>query len=68
MPVVARAEAVSHLGLTTHQLVKRDNWASENAGVVLVFCIVFIIAVGLIILFIYRKWLARKAARTNAGG
>ena len=68
MPVVARAEAVSRVGLTARQLVKRDNWASENAGVVLVFCIVFIVAVGLIILFIYRKLLARKAARTNATG
>jgi hypothetical protein len=48
---------------TMHQLVRRGNWASHNAGVVLVFCIVFIVAVGLASLFIYRKWAARKAAK-----
>ncbi|MCJ1235521.1 hypothetical protein MMC14_003490 [Varicellaria rhodocarpa] len=37
------------------------NWAYRNPGIVLVFCIVFIVAVGLISLFIYRKVLARKA-------
>ncbi|KKZ63925.1 hypothetical protein EMCG_01784 [[Emmonsia] crescens] len=46
-----------------HQLTKRSNWAGRNAGVVLVFCIVFIIAVGLISLFAYRWNLRRKAAR-----
>lgn len=45
-------------------LVKRaDNWASNNVGVVLVFAIVFIVAAGLISLFIYRRILARQAAR-----
>ncbi|OOF93059.1 hypothetical protein ASPCADRAFT_209691 [Aspergillus carbonarius ITEM 5010] len=48
-----------------HQVIKRSNWASENPGVVLVFCIVFIVAVGIIALVIYRKWMARKAARQS---
>jgi ATPase proteolipid family protein len=48
---------------TMHQLIRRGNWASHNAGVVLVFCIVFIVAVGLASLFIYKKWAARKAAK-----
>ena len=50
-------------------LVKRkSNWAGHEAGVVLVFCIVFILVVGFIGLFVYRKILARKAARpSNAG-
>jgi hypothetical protein len=47
----------SHL----HHLVKRRNWASENPGVILVFCIVFIVGVGIISLFVYRRWMARKA-------
>ena len=47
----------------THQIVRRKNWASENPGVVLVFCIVFIVGVGIISLFIYRKAMARSAAR-----
>ncbi|RHZ57065.1 hypothetical protein CDV55_104492 [Aspergillus turcosus] len=44
-----------------HHLAKRHNWASENPGVILVFCIVFIVGVGVIALFAYRKWMARKA-------
>ncbi len=30
------------------QIAKRENWAAQEAGVVVVFCIVFIVAVGLI--------------------
>ncbi|GLB12479.1 hypothetical protein AtubIFM57258_010161 [Aspergillus tubingensis] len=48
-----------------HQVIKRSNWAGENPGVVLVFCIVFIVAVGIIALFIYRKCMARKAAKQS---
>lgn len=52
--------------LQSHQLVRRgSNWASHNVGVTLVFCIVFIIASGLIGLFLYRKLLARKARRAG---
>ncbi|MCJ1357980.1 MAG: hypothetical protein MMC33_007977 [Icmadophila ericetorum] len=47
-------------------LAKRaNNWAGHNPGIILVFCIVFIVAVGLISLFIYRKLLARKARQGN---
>jgi len=47
-----------------HQLVRRKkNWAGKNVGVVLVFCIVFVIAAGLSSLYFYRKWMARKARR-----
>ena len=46
------------------QLVKRKNFAGKNPGVILVFCIVFIIVVGLLGLFLYRKMLARRARRT----
>lgn len=45
-----------------HQLAKR-NWADNNVGVIVVFCIVFIVAVGLITLFTYRKMMAKKALR-----
>jgi hypothetical protein len=48
-----------------HQLVRRKNWAAENAGVMLVFCIVFVIASGLLSLYLYRKWMAKKAARAS---
>ncbi|EEQ87221.1 hypothetical protein RJZ56_006717 [Blastomyces dermatitidis] len=56
LSLMTRDEAV-------HRLAKRNNWAAENAGVMLVFCILFVIAVGLIILAVYRWNLRRKAAR-----
>ncbi len=52
LPVVARD--------TFSQLARRSNWAGENAGVMVVFCIVFVVAVALISLFIYKKLKARK--------
>ncbi len=52
LPVVARD--------SFSQLARRSNWAGENAGVMVVFCIVFVVAVGLISLFIYKKLKARK--------
>lgn len=45
--LIAR-EAVSHLA-------KRGGWASREAGVIVVFCIVFIVLVGVIGLFISRR-------------
>ena len=47
----------------SHTLTKRNNWAGENPGVMVVFCIVFVVAAGLISLFIYRKSIARKESR-----
>lgn len=38
-------------------------WTGHNAGIVLVFCIIFIIVVGLTALFIQKKLQARKAAK-----
>lgn len=46
-----------------HLLVKRKNWASEHPGVILVFCIVFVVGVGIASLFLYRQWLKMKANR-----
>lgn len=45
------------------EIVKRSNWAGENPGVILVFCIVFIVGVGIISLFAYRLWMKRKAKK-----
>ena len=44
-------------------LVARDNWANKNRGVVLVFVIVFLVVVGIIALFAYRRWLKRQAEK-----
>jgi len=57
LPVVARD--------TLSQLARRSNWAGENAGVMVVFCIVFVVAVALIFLVVYKKLKARKALRSN---
>lgn len=48
----------------SHMLVKRKkNWAAREAGVVVVFCIVFVVASGLIGLWISRVLGRRKAKR-----
>ena len=45
-------------------LAKREeSWAQQEVGVIVVFCIVGIVGTGLITLFIYKKIIARKAAR-----
>ena len=47
---------------TAHQLAKR-NWAGQEAGVIVVFCIVFVVAVGLLYLCVSKYLSGRKAAR-----
>ncbi|KAJ4316323.1 hypothetical protein N0V84_007902 [Fusarium piperis] len=45
-----------------NQLVKREkNWAAREPGVMVVFCIVGVVAIGLIGLFVHKKLAARKA-------
>ncbi|KAJ9201779.1 hypothetical protein DTO166G4_1935 [Paecilomyces variotii] len=46
----------------------RHNWAAREPGVVLVFCIVFLVACGFLALFLYRRWLARKAIKAAEDG
>ncbi|KAK1981164.1 hypothetical protein LZ30DRAFT_593238 [Colletotrichum cereale] len=46
-----------------HQLAKRQNWASQEAGVVVVFCIVFVVAAGVTGLLVSRCLSRRKARR-----
>ncbi|KAK4156283.1 hypothetical protein C8A00DRAFT_12764 [Chaetomidium leptoderma] len=57
LPIVARD--------TFSQLAKRSNWASRNVGVMIVFCIVFVVAVGLIALLIHKKMRARRETRQS---
>jgi len=49
-----------------HQFAKRSNWAGKEAGVIVVFCVVFVIVVGLGGLFISRAISRRKAARPSS--
>ncbi|EPE27547.1 hypothetical protein GLAREA_04338 [Glarea lozoyensis ATCC 20868] len=46
---------------TPHHLQKR-NWASQEAGVIVVFCIVFVVGCGLLALAI-RNCLAKRRAK-----
>jgi len=46
-------------------IAKRENWAAQEAGVIVVFCIVFVVAVGLIALFITKRMAARRAAKAQ---
>ncbi|KAK1999291.1 hypothetical protein LX36DRAFT_574574 [Colletotrichum falcatum] len=50
-----------------HQLAKRENWASQEAGVIVVFCIVFVVALGVTGLCISRCLSRRKAKRQAEG-
>ncbi|KAK1754684.1 hypothetical protein QBC47DRAFT_403096 [Echria macrotheca] len=63
MPAISNAlvarDAVSHLAK------RADNWASHEPGVIVVFCIVFVVGVGLISLFIHKKLVARRAAKQS---
>lgn len=46
-------------------IAKRDNWAAEEPGVVLVFCIVFIVGCGILALIIHRSWKQHKEERAQ---
>ncbi|UKZ46742.1 hypothetical protein TrVGV298_000951 [Trichoderma virens] len=47
------------------ELVKRKNWAAREPGVIVVFCIVFVVAVGLIGLFIHKQCAKRRASKSQ---
>ncbi|CAK7567152.1 MAG: hypothetical protein SEPTF4163_005114 [Sporothrix epigloea] len=44
-------------------LAKRSNWAKHEAGVIVVFCIVGIVGIGLVSLWLHKLLTARKVAR-----
>jgi len=46
-----------------HQFAKRSNWAGKEAGVIVVFCVVFVIVVGLSGLYITRAISRRRLAK-----
>lgn len=47
------------------RLSRRSNWAGHEAGVIVVFCIVFLVVTGIIALAISR-WLSRRRAAKAA--
>lgn len=66
MPAVIAitSHALASRAVTSHQLAKR-NWAGDNAGVVVVFCVVFIVAVAIIAVQV-SKFLKRRKERRAA--
>jgi len=66
---VLKVEAVSGIHLpapiVAMQLSKRRNWARHEAGVIVVFCIVFIVATGIAAICISRCLNRRRAARAS---
>jgi len=65
MPAIGVVPHAKVASPSLYSVVKRGNWADKNRGVVLVFVIVFIVAVGIISLFAYRRWLKRKADKES---
>jgi len=56
--LIAR-EAFSHIA-------KRSNWASENVGVMVVFCIVGVVGIGMIFFFVSKQLAARRNRAQSA--
>lgn len=58
MSLVSRSEQA------VHQLMKRKNWAQREPGVIVVFVIVFLVAILVLAMFINKKRNAPKAVST----
>ncbi|KAK2593700.1 hypothetical protein QQS21_008608 [Conoideocrella luteorostrata] len=53
--------------LVARELFAREkSWPAENSGVMVVFCIVFVVAVGLIGLYVSKCLARRKEAKERA--
>lgn len=63
MPAISFVERPQTVEL--HSIAKRSNWASKNPGVVLVFCIVFLVATGVFSLMVYRKCSKRRRGKES---
>ncbi|CAP87197.1 Pc24g02890 [Penicillium rubens Wisconsin 54-1255] len=46
-------------------IAKRDNWAAEEPGVILVFCIVFLVGCGILVLIIQKTVKQRLEERAQ---
>ncbi|EDO65086.1 hypothetical protein GE21DRAFT_7906 [Neurospora crassa] len=62
MPAIQRSVVVRD---TLNLIAKRSNWAGREAGVIVVFCVVFIVLVGLVALFIHKKCAARRERKAQ---
>jgi len=60
---MAALDTTSPIARAAANIAKRSNWAGHVAGVIVVFCVVFVVGSGLLSLFIYKKMVARRAAK-----
>ncbi|KAK3196327.1 hypothetical protein K4F52_000708 [Lecanicillium sp. MT-2017a] len=59
---MAAINSVAHPGLVMHEMAKRG-WPAQNVGVMVVFCIVFVVGVALVGLGIHKFLKKRKDAK-----
>lgn len=57
--------AISHSPLARNGIARRDNWAGQEPGVILVFCIVFLVGCGILLLIIQRALKQRREERAQ---
>ena len=63
MPAIEKSSALVAREVFTELAKREKNWAAREPGVIVVFAIVFVVAVGLISLFVHKKMAARRAAK-----
>ncbi|OAA50734.1 hypothetical protein ISF_09352 [Cordyceps fumosorosea ARSEF 2679] len=58
------AAITTHPGLVMHEIAKRSkSWPAKNVGVMVVFCIVFVVAVALLAIFVSKCLKRRREAK-----
>ncbi|CAK7202776.1 hypothetical protein SEUCBS139899_005503 [Sporothrix eucalyptigena] len=62
---MAAIDTTALIARDVSSLAKRGNWASHEAGVIVVFAIVFVVGVGLVGLWLHKLISARKAAKAS---
>ncbi|KAK3403002.1 hypothetical protein B0T20DRAFT_344633 [Sordaria brevicollis] len=62
MPAIQRSVVVRD---TLNLIAKRSNWAAREPGVIVVFCICFIVLCGLVALFIHKQIAARRERKAQ---
>ncbi|ODM17799.1 hypothetical protein SI65_06587 [Aspergillus cristatus] len=55
MPALPIDDISSASSEILHDIAKRGNWASKNPGPILVFCMVFVVGMGITLLVVYRQ-------------
>ncbi|KAJ5902212.1 hypothetical protein N7495_002740 [Penicillium taxi] len=65
MPAITIINSQIPAGLHLHAMERRGNWASQHRGIVLVFCILFLVAIGIGGSSIYQRYMKKKAKEAS---